>query len=84
MQFNVSNDNVMVYESDVIGFTETTDIGVVSATFTDDNSILFRDVSDASQLTVGETYEFVDVVLPAIFSIAVYIQEGWWGITNYI
>ena len=66
----------MVYENDVIGVTETSDVGVVSLTFADSGDVIVRDFANGTQLEVNEFYDFDALPLPATFSVAALVNPG--------
>ena len=66
----------MVTERDIIGFTETSDVGVVSVTHDGAGNVLTRDLDDMPYVEVDEYYEFLEGPTAATFSIAARISPG--------
>ena len=75
-QFDVSEDQFQTSDNDMIGWTVNREDGVISATFTEDQIVYFRNLADGIPL-VNRSYAFrIAPGLPAIFSIAARVTPG--------
>ena len=76
----MSGDNFLVQAGDFIGWTITSEVGVISITYIDNEFVLFFDITGASQPQLNGNYLFGELPLPALFSIAAQVNPSK---TNY-
>ena len=78
-QFDVSDDQFLVSNNDLIGWTIDREDGVVSLRYTEEQNVYFRDLGTGDAPVVGGEYTFQNPLeLPAIFSIAARVNPSEW------
>ena len=62
---------------DFIGWTITSEVGIISVTYTDNEFVLFYDITgQQTQPVLNGNYVFGELPLPAIFSIAAQVNPS--------
>ena len=75
----MSDDQFLVSNNDLIGWTIDREDGVVSLRYTEEQNVYFRDLGTGDAPVVGGEYTFQNPLeLPAIFSIAARVNPSEW------